>query len=49
MVQYLHRKINKEFEQSVRCKYCTVAGGGDICMVALNDVISLPEKLSAKK
>ena len=29
-VQYLHRKKNQDFDQCVRCKYCTVAGGGDI-------------------
>ena len=30
MVQYLHRKKNQELDQGVWCKYCTVAGGGDI-------------------
>ncbi len=29
-VQYLHRKKNQDFDQCVRCKYCTVAGGGDM-------------------
>jgi hypothetical protein len=29
-VQYLHRKKNQEFDQSVRCNDCTVAGLGDI-------------------
>jgi len=32
---YLHRKENQEFDQSVRCKYCTVAGLGDIYDVGL--------------
>ena len=31
-VQYLHRKKNQDFDQCVRCKYCTVAGGGDIVL-----------------
>ena len=31
-VQYLHRKKNQDFDQCVRCKYCTVAGGGDIIL-----------------
>ena len=33
-VQYLHRKKNQDFDQCVRCKYCTVAGGGDIAYVS---------------
>ena len=32
-VQYLHRKKNQDFDQCVRCKYCTVAGGGDMQFV----------------
>ncbi len=31
-VQYLHRKKNQDFDQCVRCKYCTVAGGGDMVL-----------------
>ena len=34
-VQYLHRKKNQDFDQCVRCKYCTVAGGGDITSIEL--------------
>ena len=29
-VQFLHRKKNQEFDESVRGNYCTVAGGGDM-------------------
>ena len=38
-VQYLHRKKNQDFDQCVRCKYCTVAGGGDMILVLFNDMI----------
>ena len=34
-VQYLHRKKNQDFDQCVRCKYCTVAGGGDMVSFVL--------------
>ena len=36
-VQYLHRKKNQDFDQCVRCKYCTVAGGGDIAILPLTE------------
>ena len=42
-VQYLHRKKNQDFDQCVRCKYCTVAGGGDI--VPLTKLIIQPSKV----
>jgi hypothetical protein len=29
-VPYLHRKKNQDFDQSVRCNYCTIAGLGDM-------------------
>lgn len=41
-VQYLHRKKNQDFDQCVRCKYCTVAGGGDIFLIFQNNRDNIP-------